>query len=198
MDARVKRGHDDGGFHTCSGYEACLAAISVSILAQRSLRTKYRSEETFPSLTSCVHCSSGILMPKALSIAKATSRKSRLSMPRSLMAWLSGLILSASISQVSAIISATVSYVDAMLQPLRKLRGTIIAGPEWQDLGDRTFPVMPWRGGRAPPPDGRSGVPGAWCGPAAAACNRDFATVLKPAGRPRYEPSAMPKSAAPV
>ena len=75
-------------------------------------RTKYRSDETFPSLTSCVHCSSGILMPNALSIAKATSRKSRLSMPRSLMAWLSGVILSRGMSQVSEMIPATVSKVD--------------------------------------------------------------------------------------
>jgi len=56
----------------------------------------------------------------AAKMAKATSRKSRLSMPRSLMAWLSGVIFSRSISQVSAMIPATVSNVDAIPQPLGK------------------------------------------------------------------------------
>ena len=84
-------------------------------------RTKYSSVETFPSFTSCVHCSSGILMPNALSMAKATSRKSRLSMPRSLMAWLSGVIFSRGMSHVSAMIPATVSKVDDIDQPLRQL-----------------------------------------------------------------------------
>src|SRR5271166_570662 len=51
-------------------------------------------------------------MPNALSIANATSRKSRLSMPRSLMAWLSGVIFSRGISQVSEMMPATVSKVD--------------------------------------------------------------------------------------
>jgi hypothetical protein len=39
-------------------------------------------------------------MPNALSMAKAISRKSRLSMPRSSMAWLSGVMVSRAISQV--------------------------------------------------------------------------------------------------
>src|SRR6516165_8824879 len=65
---------------------APFAATRPSMLAQRLLRTKYCSVVALPSLTSCVHCSSGNLIPKALSMAKAMSRKSRLSMPRSLMA----------------------------------------------------------------------------------------------------------------
>src|SRR5450631_4395288 len=80
--------------------------------ALRFLSTKYWSVVALPSLTSCVHCSSGSLIPKALSMAKAISRKSRLSMPRSLMAWLSGLMESRGISQVSAIILAMVSNVE--------------------------------------------------------------------------------------
>src|ERR1700690_1176512 len=51
-------------------------------------------------------------MPKVLSMAKAISRKSRLSISRSLIAWLSGLIFSRGMSQVSAMISATLSKVD--------------------------------------------------------------------------------------
>src|SRR5207344_2453813 len=77
----------------------------------RFLSTKYWSVVALPSLTSCVHCSSGILMPNALSMANAISRKSRLSMPRSLMAWLSGLIVSRGMSQVSEMMLATVSKV---------------------------------------------------------------------------------------
>src|SRR5580704_11179906 len=50
-------------------------------------------------------------MPNALSIANAISRKSRLSISRSLMAWLSGLMFSRGMSQVSAMISATLSNV---------------------------------------------------------------------------------------
>src|SRR5690348_12851158 len=50
-------------------------------------------------------------MPNALSIAKAISRKSRLSIFRSSIAWLSGVIVSRGISQVSAMISATLSNV---------------------------------------------------------------------------------------
>src|SRR5262249_25601131 len=91
---------------------APFAATRPSMLAQRLLRTKYCSVVALPSLTSCVHCSSGSLIPNALSIAKAISRKSRLSIPRSLMAWLSGLILSRGMSHVSAMILATVSKVD--------------------------------------------------------------------------------------
>src|SRR4051812_44174618 len=91
---------------------APLAATSSSMRALRFLSTKYWSVVALPSLTSCVHCSSGSLMPKALSMAKAMSRKSRLSMPRSLMAWLSGLIDSRGISHVSAIILAMVSNVE--------------------------------------------------------------------------------------
>jgi hypothetical protein len=53
-------------------------------------------------------------MPNALSIAKAMSRKSRLSMPRSLMAWLSGLMVSRGMSQVSAMMLATVSKVEGI------------------------------------------------------------------------------------
>src|SRR6185312_4566354 len=80
--------------------------------AHKFLSTKYWSVVALPSLTSCVHCSSGSLMPKALSMAKAMSRKSRLSIPRSLIAWLSGVIESRGISQVSAIILAMVSNVE--------------------------------------------------------------------------------------
>jgi hypothetical protein len=47
------------------------------------------------------------LDPNALSIANAMSRKSRLSMPKSSIAWLSGVIVSRGMSQVSAIIVAT-------------------------------------------------------------------------------------------
>ena len=77
--------------------------------AQRFFSTKYCSVVALPSLTSCVHCSSGSLMPNALSMAKAMSRKSRLSMPRSSIAWLSGLIVSRGMSQVSEMMFATVS-----------------------------------------------------------------------------------------
>src|SRR5215471_9101410 len=80
--------------------------------ALRFLSTKYWSVVALPSLTSWVHCSSGSLIPKALSIANAISRKSRLSIPRSLMAWLSGLMESRGISQVSAMMLATVSNVE--------------------------------------------------------------------------------------
>src|SRR5947199_3722 len=52
----------------------------------RFCSTKYCSVVALPSLTSWVHFSSGILIPNALSMAKAMSRKSRLSMPRSWMA----------------------------------------------------------------------------------------------------------------
>src|SRR5579864_2622796 len=91
--------------------QAPLAATSSSMRALRFLSTKYWSVVALPSLTSCVHCSSGSLMPNALSMAKAMSRKSRLSISRSLMAWLSGLIFSRGMSQVSAMISATLSNV---------------------------------------------------------------------------------------
>src|SRR5499427_8375510 len=90
---------------------------------QRFCRTKYCSVVALPSLTSCVHCSSGILMPNVLSIANAMSRKSRLSMPRSLMAWLSGLIVSRGISQVSVMILTTVSKVDDIGESLDGQRG---------------------------------------------------------------------------
>src|SRR5262249_29862543 len=92
----------------------------------RFLSTKYCSVVALPSLTSCVHCSSGSLMPNALSIAKAMSRKSRLSMPRSSIAWLSGWIFSRGISHVSAMILATVSNVEDIINSLenRELRPT--------------------------------------------------------------------------
>src|SRR5258708_16390837 len=92
--------------------QAPLAATSSSMRALRFLSTKYWSVVALPSLTSCVHCSSGSLIPNALSIAKAISRKSRLSMPRSLIAWLSGLMESRGMSQVSAMILAMVSNVE--------------------------------------------------------------------------------------
>src|SRR6202165_4192302 len=94
------------------GLYAPLAATSSSMRALRFLSTKYCSVVALPSLTSCVHCSSGSLIPNALSMANALSRKSRLSMPRSLMAWLSGVMESRGISQVSAIILAIVSNVE--------------------------------------------------------------------------------------
>src|SRR5579883_128819 len=97
---------------------ALLAATRPSICAHRFFRTKYCSVVALPSLTSWVHCSSGILIPNALSIANATSRKSRLSMPRSLIAWLSGLIVSRGISHVSAMILATASKVDDIFKSL--------------------------------------------------------------------------------
>src|SRR3569623_5206 len=87
--------------------QAPLAATNSSMRALRFFRTKYCSVVALPSFTSCVHFSSGSLMPKALSIAKAISRKSRLSMPRSSIAWLSGVMVSRGISQVSAMIVAT-------------------------------------------------------------------------------------------
>src|SRR5262245_52438894 len=46
------------------------------------------------------------------------SRKSRLSMPRSLMAWLSGLIVSRGMSQVSEMILATVSKDEGISKSL--------------------------------------------------------------------------------
>src|SRR5579884_1918254 len=97
---------------------APLAATSSSIRAARFLSTKYCSVVALPSLTSAVHCSSGSLIPNALSIAKAMSRKSRLSMPRSLMAWLSGVIESRGMSHVSAIILAMVSNVEDIVNSL--------------------------------------------------------------------------------
>src|SRR6185437_14709713 len=105
--------------------QAPLAATSSSMRALKFLSTKYWSVVALPSLTSCVHCSSGSLMPNALSMAKAMSRKSRLSMPRSLMAWLSGVIESRGISQVSAIILAMVSNVEDIVNSL--IEGKILA-----------------------------------------------------------------------
>src|SRR5262249_44646697 len=99
-------------FETHRLRQAFLAATSPSMRAQRFLSTKYSSVVALPSFTSCVHCSSGSLMPNALSMAKAMSRKSRLSMPRSSIAWLSGLIVSRGMSHVSAMILATVSNVE--------------------------------------------------------------------------------------
>src|SRR3954453_6514763 len=84
----------------------------------RFCNTKYCSVVALPSLTSWVHFSSGILIPNALSMAKAMSRKSRLSMPRSSIAWLSGVMVSRGMSQVSAIISATLSNVEDIIKPL--------------------------------------------------------------------------------
>src|SRR4029078_3916425 len=107
---------------------APFAAISSSMRAQRFSSTKYCSVAALPSLTSCVHCSSGSLMPNALSIANATSRKSRLSMPRSSMAWLSGVIFSRSISHVSEMRLATVSKVEDIGNPL-KIRLFLVGAP---------------------------------------------------------------------
>src|SRR5215468_5897058 len=108
----------------------------------RFCNTKYCSVVALPSFTSCVHCSSGILIPNVLSMANAISRKSRLSMPRSLMAWLSGLIFSRGISHVSVMILATVSNVDDI----------------GKSLIDRTFqeraePVVSRLGSPLGPPD---------------------------------------------
>src|SRR5262245_5208543 len=47
-------------------------------------------------------------------MAKATSRKSSESIPRSSMTWLSGEMFSRGMSQISEMMSATVSKVDAM------------------------------------------------------------------------------------
>src|SRR5262249_12956208 len=91
---------------------APLAATSWSMRSHRFFSTKYCAVVALPSLTSWVHFSSGILMPKALSMAKAISRKSRLSMPKSSIAWLSGVIVSRGMSHVSAMILATVSKVE--------------------------------------------------------------------------------------
>src|SRR5204862_56452 len=66
---------------------AAFSATSASMRAQRFFSTKYCSAGTLPSLTSWVHRSSGSLIPKALSTAKAMSRKASESMPRSSMAW---------------------------------------------------------------------------------------------------------------
>src|SRR5258708_850833 len=98
--------------------QAPFAATRPSMRAHRLSSTKYCSVVALPSLTSCVHCSSGILIPNALSMAKAMSRKSRLSMPRSLIAWLSGLIVSRGMSHVSEMILATVSKVDDIIKSL--------------------------------------------------------------------------------
>src|SRR4051794_20581226 len=87
--------------------------------ALRFPNTKYCSVVALPSLTSWVHCSSGSLIPNALSIANATSRKSRLSMPRSSMAWLCGVIFARSMSQVSEMMLATVSKVEDIGNPLK-------------------------------------------------------------------------------
>jgi hypothetical protein len=51
------------------GY-APLAATNSSMRALRFFRTKYCSVVALPSLTSCVHFSSGSLIPNALSMAK--------------------------------------------------------------------------------------------------------------------------------
>src|SRR5262249_33883859 len=126
--------------HEELGLQAPLAATSPSMRAQRFLSTKYCSVVALPSLTSWVHCSSGSLMPNALSIAKAMSRKSRLSMPRSSIAWLSGWIFSRGMSQVSAMILATVSNVEDIINSLenRELRPPRRAA--------RTSPGRAWDG----------------------------------------------------
>src|SRR5262245_55559087 len=71
--------------HANSSY-AFFAATSSSMRVLKFSSTKYCSVVARPSLTSCVHCSSGILIPNVLSMANAMSRKSRLSIPRSLIA----------------------------------------------------------------------------------------------------------------
>src|SRR5215467_4230785 len=91
--------------------------------AQRFCRTKYCSVVALPSLTSCVHCSSGILISNVLSIANAISRKSRLSIPRSLIAWLSGLIVSRGISQVTLMTLTTVSKAGDIGESVDGQRG---------------------------------------------------------------------------
>src|SRR5215216_7169128 len=98
--------------------QAVLAAAKASTRSHRFFSTKYCSVVAVPAFTSCVHCSSGNLIPNALSMANAISRKSRLSMPRSLIAWLSGLMVSRGISQVSEIIPAIVSNVEVIGNPL--------------------------------------------------------------------------------
>src|SRR5262249_34539642 len=50
-------------FETHRLVQAFLAATSPSMRAHRFLSTKYSSVVALPSLTSCVHCSSGSLMP---------------------------------------------------------------------------------------------------------------------------------------
>src|SRR5262245_54075534 len=120
--------------------QAPLAATRPSMRAHRFLRTKYCSVVALPSLTSCVHCSSGSLMPNALSIANAMSRKSRLSMPRSSIAWLSGWIFSRGISQVSAMILATVSKVEDIINSLGNLKFG-------RRAGRRSIPPGPGQGG---------------------------------------------------
>src|SRR5215471_1997443 len=157
--------HDERGY-------APLAATSPSMRAHRFLRTKYCSVVALPSLTSCVHCSSGSLMPNALSIANAMSRKSRLSMPRSSIAWLSGWIFSRGISQVSAMILATVSKVEDIINSLGNLK-----------FGRRA-------GRRANPPGAGPGRPDQRirCVPARIAkwtCERNAALRLRDAGRDR-------------
>src|SRR5215510_16007235 len=107
--AEVLKVHADLG-----GHAARLAATSSSMRVHRFCNTKYCSVVALPSFTSWVHCSSGILIPKVLSMANAMSRKSRLSIPRSLMAWLSGLMVSRGMSHVSVMMLTTVSNVDAI------------------------------------------------------------------------------------
>src|SRR5689334_21043766 len=135
--------------HDGTGIQAPLAATRPSIRAQRFFRTKYCSVVALPSLTSCVHCSSGSLMPNALSMAKAMSRKSRLSMPRSSIAWLSGWIFSRGMSHVSAMILATVSNVEDIinslenreLRPTRRAARTPPAGPGRPVVPTRCVPA---------------------------------------------------------
>src|SRR5215510_2594767 len=97
--------------------------------ALRFLSTKYWSVVALPSLTSWVHRSSGILILRALSIAKSISRLSMLPIPRSFMAWLSGLMESRGISHVSAIILAMVSNVENI--------GNSLVDLEFWKVGDR-------------------------------------------------------------
>src|SRR5687767_7519518 len=100
--------------HQLAAAVADFRAITSSMWRQRFFMTKYSSAGASPRFTSSVQVSIGTLMPKALSMAKTMSRKSRLSMPRSSMTWLSGLMFSRGISLVSEMISATLSKVDVI------------------------------------------------------------------------------------
>ncbi len=58
------------------------------------------------------------LDPESLVDGEGDVQKSRLSMPRSSMAWLSGVMVSRGMSQVSAMMLATVSNVEDISTPL--------------------------------------------------------------------------------
>src|SRR5262249_6320202 len=81
----------------------------------RFCNTKYCSVVALPSLTSWVHCSSGNLIPKALSMANAMSRKSNPANPQTLEGLPSRFMVMPGVSHGSAMMLATVSKVQDLL-----------------------------------------------------------------------------------